>query len=638
MKRGICILLVLLMTLSVVADAAAQTGDAVWVAFDSLSELAMLARELDIWEVERDPLAVSGRLKALVSPARQVWLRDQGFAVEAVAPLEIRPAAIPSYPCYRTIDELAPQLATWAAAYSDLAELRVLGTSYEGRDITALRLTNETTGLDKPVLFVMANIHGRELITPELAMAFIERLLTQYGADADITWLLDHQIVEVVVSANPDGHVRNEAGEPWAYWRKNANPENGYCGGVGFGVDLNRNSGFMWGGASADPCYELYQGPIAVSEGETQIVEAFLRGLFPDERPEDLTTPAPVDKPGVFITVHSYGNLVIWPWGHTYTLPPNSAGLSALGHKMATYNGYVAKQASLLYPTTGSTDDFAYGELGVASYTFEVGTSGDGFYPSCSRYDALIQPNLGALVYAAKVARAPYLLPAGPDVEPPMVRVTVDGVSATVAVTATVSDGATGGQAIAAAEVYVDIPPWEGGLPTALSAVDGAYDAISEVVAGVAPLGAVLPGRRLVYVRGQDADANWGPLTGAFITVTRGLQATPEVHGGYGRSGETVVYTSTLSNTGTLTQTVTLTRSSASWAVTVVPTRVVQAPGAAHVITASVTVPEELGPGDADVFTATARVEEAPWLSREIRVETRGLWYVVILPYVMRSW
>ena len=61
----------------------------------------------------------------------------------------------------------------------------------------------------------------------------------------------------------------------------------------------------------------------------------------------------------------------------------------------------------------GTSDGISYGELGVAAYTFELGTS---FFQSCSVYEGTIRPdNLPALIYAAKVVRTPYQTPAGPD-------------------------------------------------------------------------------------------------------------------------------------------------------------------------------------------------------------------------------
>jgi carboxypeptidase T len=519
---------------------APTTGDGVvQILFTSPAELALLAQHLDIWEVihalqdgASHDVPGAGTVVAWITTADAIWLAERGFIVEPSPLLTVQPATIPGTPCYRTVDELYAQLAAWAADYPTLTELYTVGDSYEGRPLLVMRLMRQQTDeLERPVFFLMANIHGRELITPEVAMAFIALLLEGYGVDPDVTWLLDHHRIEVLVSANPDGHVRNETGYPWAYWRKNANPSYGLCGGTTFGIDLNRNSSFAWGGASSYPCAETYQGPEAVSETETQAVQALIRELFPDQREPAPDAAAPDDATGLFITLHSYSNLVLWPWGHTYTDAPNAAQLAQLGRKLASYNGYIAEQASRqLYLASGTTDDFAYGELGVAAYTFEIGSRLDGFYPPCSRYDALVQPNLGALLYAAKVARTPYLTPAGPDT----LEVTALGVTygekLVLTVTAQVDDRQTGELAIAGAEVTYGVPPWEGGTAYPLRADDGAFDSAVESVSGKvvvtlpapaagAASGTSTAGAPLVFVRGRDAGGAWGPVSAAFVEI-----------------------------------------------------------------------------------------------------------------------
>jgi carboxypeptidase T len=208
---------------------------------------------------------------------------------------------------------------------------------------------------------------------------------------------------------------------------------------------------------------------------------------------------------------------VLWPWGWTGQPAPNSAGLSALGHKMATYNGYRPGQAMTLYPTDGTTDDWAYGELGIASYTFEIGSSGDGFYPPCSRYDALIQPNIPALLYAARVARTPYMTSHGPDAlsahaDPGLA---LDGQP--IHLTATIDDTDNGGNPIQTAEYYVDVPPWDGGLPAPMAAVDGAFGEAVEAVEAHVSTEDWPPGRHIVFCRGRDSLGNWGPVSAVFV-------------------------------------------------------------------------------------------------------------------------
>jgi murein tripeptide amidase MpaA len=67
----------------------------------------------------------------------------------------------------------------------------------------------------------MAAIHAREYTTAELVTRYAEYLVTNYGVDPDVTWLLDNFEVHILPQANPDGRVIAEGGY---YQRKNTNP------------------------------------------------------------------------------------------------------------------------------------------------------------------------------------------------------------------------------------------------------------------------------------------------------------------------------------------------------------------------------------------------------------------------------
>jgi len=510
-------------TQSVQPQSTPKPSSVLQIPFEDQDGLKTLARQLDIWEVHYEPEGERGHVVALVDPAEQAWLAE-GNPTTSIDPRSFHPAAIPDYPCYRTIDELYADLQTTHADHPGISELIDIGDSYEGRDIWALRITNRAIAGAKPILLLIANIHGRELITNEAAMALVDHLTDGYGVDPDATWLVDHHEIHVVVSANPDGHVKNEPGEPWTWWRKNAN--SAYCTGGQEGADLNRNSSFGWnscppeqGCSSSNECYPTYRGPSAASESETQAVEGYARTIFPDQRSDPLTATAPLTTSGVFITLHSYGNLVLWPWGMITDTVPNDAGLRALGERMAAYNGYTPKQASGYYPADGITDDYVYGALGVAAFTFEMGSSSDGFYPPCSRYDGLIQPNLPAFLYAAKVARTPYLTAHGPDAVNAAVSPAEVLAGDRVTLTATISDADNGGNAISAAECYVDAPPWADGAPTPMSAADGDFDGIGEPVTATLDTSGLSFGRHILFVRGRDGDGYWGPFTAAWLHV-----------------------------------------------------------------------------------------------------------------------
>nr|QZD57802.1 peptidase M14 [Glycomyces sp. TRM65418] len=331
------------------------------------------------------------------------------------------------YGGYRTVDAYEADLRALAAAHPDLTSLHDIGDSWRktqgqgGHDVFAVCITKLAEGdcetdpdSTKPRFSLIAQIHAREIATGEVAWRWIEKLVDGYGTDPEVTELMDTTELWVVPIANPDGvDIVASGGDAPILQRKNANDTNGNCS-RGFGVDLNRNSTFEWGADSTNPCGQTYQGPSAGSEPETQAVENWLRALHPDQRGERATDPAPADARDVFITLHSYGEYIIIPWGYADEASPNDAQLRALGKAMADHNGYFVgtNDDTVGYSTSGTTDDMSYGELGIASFTYEIGPDSGrcgGFFPAFSCVDDALWPeNEGALMTAAQAAAAPY--------------------------------------------------------------------------------------------------------------------------------------------------------------------------------------------------------------------------------------
>ena len=377
-------------------------------------------------QAEVDRLKADG-WSVVVDPDHTQRLRQQQQEQRQRAATQVQPLFMGGY---RTVVEVRAALDDAATQHPDLAEVFVYGASWErlmggasaGHDLFGIRLTNRKRPGPKPTFFLMSAIHARELSTPELALRFVDHLLGRYGIDADVTWLLDAHLVVVVPIVNPDGHVLAEQGY---LQRKNTDTSHGHCTVPNIGVDLNRNSTFRWGvvnGPSESPCAETYPGPVPESEPETAALQALVRSLFPDQRGPGDGDASPSDATGILITLHSYSNLVMWPWGYTRETAPNVAGLSAIGRKFAAYNGYTRQQSIALYATSGTTDDWAYGELGIAAFTFEVGPSSrscGGFFPPFTCLDggaggAFWPRNLPAFLYAARIARTPFELAQGP--------------------------------------------------------------------------------------------------------------------------------------------------------------------------------------------------------------------------------
>jgi hypothetical protein len=538
-------LLALLPAALFAVPAAPPPGDGPWVVkahFQERGQVDRLAAEMEPWEVHHD----QGYIVVDVDRAGWQRLLDLGFVPEVDAArtaemLKPRVAlpgqgvdTIPGFPCYRTVEETFAAAQAIVAAHPTLASWVDIGDSWEkqqpgglpGYDMMVLRLTNAATPGPKPKLIVNSTIHAREYVTAELVTRYGEYLAAQYGTNADVTWLLDHQEVHLVLQSNPDGRKIAETG---VLWRKNTDSDDGCGSSSSWGTDLNRNYPFLWGccgGSSGNACSETYRGPSGASEPETQAVRDYVVANLPDYGDPWGGTPPPNDAAGMFLDMHSYGMRVMWPWGHTTTVAPNGIQMQTLGRKYAYFNNHSPHQAVYLYVTDGTTRDFGYGQLGVATYTFEMGTN---FFQDCATFENVIFPtNMQALIYAARVTRAPYMLPAGPDALsvatipsgtvnsglPLMVNSTIDDTRYNN------SNGTEPVQTIAAAEVYLDTPPWSpGAAPVALAAVDGTFDETIEPVTGTLSTAGWSLGRHTLFVRGRDAANNWGPVSAVFIDV-----------------------------------------------------------------------------------------------------------------------
>lgn len=490
-------------------------------------------------------------------------LRSEGFTVtidqELTSFSGIETAAY--FGGYRTVAEHYTHLDSVAAARPDLAVTIDYGDSWrkqnerpDGHDLRAICITRLRPGdcaltptTDKPRFFLMAAIHARELSTSEMAWRWIDFLVESYGVNAEVTSLLDHSEMWVVPVANPDGRLVVEQGGERPYLqRKNTNNSQGNCddpptGSSQIGVDLNRNASFKWGltGASDDPCSLIYRGVAPASEPETAALEGLLRSLFPDQRGPDDSDAAAITTNGTMISLHSFSDLIILPWGLSdcggFACPPeqrapNDAGLRSFAFRMGAYNGYQVGQASeILYAVNGATDDWLYGTLGIPAFTFEIGPTTapcSGFLPNYACQETFWSLNRDALLYAAKAARQPYSSALGPTVTATSSTLQAP-VGAPVVITATINDDLYGtngvsrpsAQAIAAAEVYIDMPPWAGGAPLAMGPQDGAFDSFTENA--TLQLDTQLSvGRHTLFVRGRDAEGNWGPVTAQWLVIT----------------------------------------------------------------------------------------------------------------------
>ncbi len=557
-------------------------------------------------------------------------LRDAGFTVtldhEVTIPAWFTPDTY--YGGYRTVVEHYAHLDSVLSTYPNLTVGYTYGQSWvvtnpgtypsqfqpPGYPLRAICITNLQAGdcqltpspypnPPKPRFFLMAAIHARELTTSEMAWRWIDYLTQNYGVDPDVTMLLDSYEMWVVPVINPDGRWFVELGGSAPYYqRKNADNANGGTScplppqeGSQPGVDMNRNANFGWGydGTSTFVCDQEYLGTAAASEPETQAVQTLIGDLFPDEKGPNYSDPAPPDTNGAMITLHTFSNQVILPWG-CQTCPgipvhtPNDAGLRHFAWRLAYFlqdsqipppSGWptyeVGQSWEILYPVSGATDDYTYGTLGTPGFTYEMGpgpngTCGD-FLPTYDCQDGntgfpggfwgIARPSF---VYAAKNSRTAYMTTLGPDavVPNPNVFCAVQGDQFTLNVT--IDDHTFGSDPISptppavnnvtAAECFVDTPPWAGGTPIPMAAVDGTFDQPTEAVTATIDTTSLSLGRHTIYFQGQNATGNWGAATAVWLNVGTALAdlSVTQVANPTGNvcAGATITYTVSTANLG----------------------------------------------------------------------------------------
>ena len=463
---------------------------------------------------------------------------------------------------YKSVEEIYAFLDQKVAEAPDLVEKVDIGDSWckvhpgactlpspwNGYDLYVLHITNRNIPGPKPVFWADAGIHAREIATPEVVMRMIDYLLDNYDTNADVRWLVDYHDIWLMPDVNPDGHHIVEAGgngnSPY-YFRKNSDN----IGGSGcpwppqigdqFGVDNNRNFPFKWGccgGSSSFVCDETYRGVSSGSDPEDIAIVNKIRTLVADQRGPSDTDPAPLTATGVYQNIHSDAAVNLFSWGWTSTNMPNFAETRNIGSHMsalnAAGNGYPSGSIiGELYPVDGGSIDWAYGELGMAAFTTEIG--GQDFLPSyscidnpgCGSRKGLWPDNQGMLLYLAKIARTPYLTSHGPDANTVVTNPSSVQQGVPSQLTASINfawSNNSFSQNVGAAEYYIDTPPWNGGTAIPMS---GTFNSTTVPVNATISTGSLSVGRHIIFVRGRGVTdfqgfQTFGPISAAFLDVT----------------------------------------------------------------------------------------------------------------------
>jgi hypothetical protein len=403
------LLIVMMFSFSVTSTAAAQGEDETQVfyipdVFDVETRSQIAATGALILEVGHDYVLVEANDKE----RREI---ERMLRIKIEAPTE-KQAVIMAFPsadsAYHDYAEMLAEIQQAEADHSAIFDLFNIGTSYEGRTIWAGKISdNVATDEAEPEVLFTHHQHAREHLTVEMALYTLKMLTDEYGSNSQITDLVDNREIWMVFDMNPDGGEYDIATGTYRSWRKNRQPNSGSSA---IGTDLNRNWGYRWGccgGSSGTTSSETYRGASAFSAPETTVVRNFINSRVISGK----------QQISVAIDFHTYSELILWPYGYTTTdIPADMTAddrntMATMGQAMAATNGYTPEQASDLYITDGTINDWEYAQHGILNYTFEMYpvTSGQGgFYPPDEVIPAQTSRNREAVLYLLEQAACPY--------------------------------------------------------------------------------------------------------------------------------------------------------------------------------------------------------------------------------------
>ncbi|XP_033471431.1 carboxypeptidase O [Epinephelus lanceolatus] len=266
-----------------------------------------------------------------------------------------------------------PEIANWmdqiAKDYHDVVSIVEYGQTYEKKVIRLLKI-GVNTGEKKKAIWMDCGIHAREWIAPAFCQYFVREILQAYKTDPKMQEMMTNMDFYVTPVLNMDGYMYSWKDNTTRLWRKNRSP--GPSGCDCYGTDLNRNFDANWGtiGISFNCSSNIYCGSQAVSESEAQAVTYFV-----GSRKEDFLC---------FLTIHSYGQLLLVPYGHPNFTATNYDELMEVGlgaadaiRRVHGMNYTVGTSPDVLYPNSGSSRDWARMQGIPLSFTFELRDKGE---------------------------------------------------------------------------------------------------------------------------------------------------------------------------------------------------------------------------------------------------------------------
>ncbi|CAG7717983.1 unnamed protein product [Allacma fusca] len=289
---------------------------------------------------------------------------------------------------YQRLQTIHWWMDAMAQKYPAFVSVETVGMSTEKRPLKVMKISTAGPNSTRPAIWIDGGIHAREWISPATTTCMANNLITE------ATRIRRQRFVETfdwyfAPVLNPDGYEYTWSSD--RLWRKTrSSPKKGIWDGL-FGcckgVDPNRNWAYKWGGkgTSQNQCSQVYAGPSPASEPEVAHIQNYIL--------------ARKDSIKLFLTFHSYSQLLLLPWGYDTPRVPDHDDLLQVGNralaKLRAVYGTEYKAgdtAEILYPAAGGSHDWAKGVAGIKySYCYELRDKGrygfvlpaDQIIPSC---------------------------------------------------------------------------------------------------------------------------------------------------------------------------------------------------------------------------------------------------------------
>jgi PKD repeat protein len=149
--------------------------------------------------------------------------------IQMLAVEDIR--SITNWNFYPTYESYIGMMNQFELDHPALCEVFSIGKSVQGRQLMMAKISSPVSRTAaRPQFLYTGTMHGDELAGFNLLLRLIDYLLTNYGINPQVTYLLDNVEIWINPNANPDGTYYGGNHTVWNSTRRNANS-----------VDLNRN-------------------------------------------------------------------------------------------------------------------------------------------------------------------------------------------------------------------------------------------------------------------------------------------------------------------------------------------------------------------------------------------------------------